>query len=137
MHLFDASSIIHAWDNYPVENFPPLWNWLAERIDHGEFGIPSVAFEEVKKKAPECAKWLEENAITKHPLTGEILTEAFRIKNLLGIEEDNYHPKGVGENDLIIIATARIADATLVSEEGRQFGNQRSEKNIKFLLSVN
>jgi hypothetical protein len=42
------------------------------------------------------------------------------FKKLLGIEGDNYHVKGVGENDLFIIATARANKAILVSDEELQ-----------------
>ena len=33
MYSFDASSMIHAWDNYPPENqlFGALWGWVAEK----------------------------------------------------------------------------------------------------------
>ena len=55
MLAFDASSIIHAWDNYPKKHFPPLRIWLSNGIDSGEFTMAQVAFEEVKKKAPDCA----------------------------------------------------------------------------------
>lgn len=122
MLLFDASSIIHAWDNYPPELFPPLWDWLGGEIVNGYLAIPSVALEEVEKKTPECAEWLKRNSITVFPLTSEVLAESMRIKHLLGIEEDQYHPKGVGENDIFIIATARVHGFTLISDEGRQFG---------------
>lgn len=121
MPLFDASSIIHAWDNYPPELFPPLWDWLSQEILDGNLAIPGVALEEVAKKAPTCAEWLKDNDITVLPLTSEVLAESLRIKHLLRIEEDQYHPKGVGENDIFIIAIARVNGATLVSEEGRQF----------------
>ena len=43
-----------------------------------------------------------------------------RIKGLLGIVADNYHPKGVGENDILIIATALVYRVELVTEEQRQ-----------------
>ena len=122
MPLFDASSIIHAWDNYPPELFPPLWDWLAQEIVNGNFAIPSVALEEVGKKTPECAAWLNENDVTALPLTSEVLGESLRIKHLLGINEDQYHTKGVGENDIFIIATAKTHGLTLITEEGRQFG---------------
>lgn len=121
MPLFDASSIIHAWDNYPPDLFPPLWDWLGQEVASGNLAIPGVALEEVGKKAPECAAWLKGNDITVLPLTSEVLAESLRIKHLLGIEEDQYHTKGVGENDIFIIATASVNGLTLISDEGRQF----------------
>lgn len=30
MLAFDASSIIHGWDNYPIEQFPGLWAWMGD-----------------------------------------------------------------------------------------------------------
>lgn len=121
MLLFDASSIIHAWDNYPPELFPPLWDWLSQEVMDGNLAISGVAFDEVEKKTPECAAWLKDNGITVFPLTSDVLAESMRIKHLLGIEEDQYHPKGVGENDIFIIATASVNSFTLISDEGRQF----------------
>ena len=53
-------------------------------------------------------------------INNNILNKAMRIKRLLGILNDNYHSKGVGENDIFIIATALAHKAELVSEERRQ-----------------
>lgn len=121
MYVFDASSIIHAWDNYPIENFPPLWGWIAEQIEAGGFSIPQIALEEVVKKSPDCGEWLKDQGISVLPLTNEVLQQAVAIKHLLGIVEDDYHPKGVGENDIFIIASAKVAGTTLISDEARQF----------------
>jgi len=120
MQVFDASSMIYAWDNYPIYQFPGLWEWMATQIKKKRLVMPSVAFEEVANKTPDCGKWLEENDITQLEITNEIVQDAMRIKKLLGIEGDNYHSKGVGENDILIIATACDNRAELVSNEGRQ-----------------
>lgn len=120
MLVFDASSMIYAWDNYPAQQFPGLWEWVASQIAEKELVIPIVAFEEVASKAPDCAEWLENEGIEKLEIGGAILQDAMRIKGLLGIVGDNYHPKGVGENDLLIVATARAAGTELVTDEGRQ-----------------
>ena len=116
MRVFDASSMIYAWDNYPLEQFPGLWDWMADQIRLGELAMPSVALDEVASKAPECAKWLRAYDINVLEMTNAIIQDAMRIKNLLEIVEDKYGG-GVGENDLFIIATARAHRAELVTDE--------------------
>ena len=120
MRVFDASSMIHAWENYPVRQFPPLWEWIASQIQVKELVMPSVAFDEVNHKTPECGEWLKDNNLEKLVISNAILQEAKRIKGLLGIVDDNYHAKGVGENDILIVATARLHGAELVSDEELQ-----------------
>ncbi len=120
MQVFDASSVIYAWDNYPVHQFPGLWKWIAAQIEEKKLVMPSVAFEEVASKTPDCGEWLEKNDLKKLEISNSIVQDAKRIKGLLGIADDNYHPKGVGENDILIIATARAYKAELISDEERQ-----------------
>ncbi|MFZ2541638.1 MAG: DUF4411 family protein [Gallionella sp.] len=120
MRVFDASSMIYAWDNYPIGQFPPLWEWMASQIEAKELVMSSVAFDEVNHKTPDCGEWLKENNLEQLAISNAILQEAKRIKGLLGIVDDNYHAKGVGENDILIIATARLHGVELVSDEERQ-----------------
>jgi predicted nucleic acid-binding protein len=120
MQVFDASSMIHAWDNYPPRQFPGLWEWIAGQIVVRELRIPRVAYAEIAHKVPECNDWLGEQDVELLDVNNEIVQDAVRIKELLGIVNDNYHPKGVDENDLLIIATARAYGAELVSDESRQ-----------------
>lgn len=119
MWAFDASSMIYAWDNYPEKHFPRLWEWLGIQIASGIITMPLVAFEETSSKSPDCGKWLNDaNLSILHPSTA-ILKCAANLKSLLGIEGDRYGV-GVGENDLIIIATAEINGLPLVSNEAVQ-----------------
>ena len=120
MRVFDASSMIYAWDNYPIGQFPGLWEWMASQIEAKELTMPSVAFDEVNHKAPDCGVCLKDNDLEQLAINNAILQDAKRIKGLLGIVDDNYHAKGVGENDILIIATARLHGAELVSDEERQ-----------------
>lgn len=75
MH-FDASGIIHAWDEYPKENFPLFWEWIEVQVSDGTSRICEEAFKEVEHKYPECAKWLKERGIARIPLNDDILTQA-------------------------------------------------------------
>jgi len=131
MQAFDASSIIHAWDNYPIDQFPPLWNWVAQQIEAGAFAISSVACDEVGHKIPGCEAWLKKCAIRRIEITNEILNEAMRLKGMLGVQDDKYHAKGVDENDLLIIAAALIIGAELISDEGRQLRAPQEIKKLK------
>lgn len=130
MQVFDASSALYAWDNYPVQQFPPLWAWLASQITSRSLTIASVALKEVGHKSPECAAWLKAQQISVLPITQAILLDALRIKNLLGIEDDLYG-SGVGENDLYIVATARAHGAELLTDERRQLDLPHSRRSYK------
>ncbi|MBO8092430.1 MAG: DUF4411 family protein, partial [Prosthecochloris sp.] len=106
-----------------VVHFPrnsQLWVWMAEQFSDKQLVMSRVAYDEVLNKAPECAVWLREANTELIDITNAIVHEALRIKRLLGITSDNYHSKGVGENDILIIATAVVNNVGLVSDEGRQ-----------------
>jgi hypothetical protein len=120
MQVFDASSMIYAWDNYPATQLLGLWRWMSEQIAEGHLVMSTIAFEEVRDKTPDCAKWLKDNNLKLIAIDGETVQTAMRIKGLLGIVDDKYHPKGVCENDILIIASARINSCELVSDEERQ-----------------
>lgn len=121
MYSFDASSMIHAWDNYPPQNphFDSLWAWFSEQIANKNFVISEKAFDEVCHKIPECGAWLKSKNVKVYPLTATSLVTAQNIKMLLGIVEEQY-AKGVSEDDLLIISNAKENELILVSEEGRQ-----------------
>ena len=120
MRVFDASSMIYAWDNYPIGQFPGLWKWMATQINQKKLLMPKVSFKEVADKTPDCEEWLKDNRLELLEISNAILQDARRIKALLGITDDNFHAKGVGENDLLIIATARAYKMELVSNEATQ-----------------
>ena len=135
---FDASSMIYAWDNYPEKQFPGLWEWIEVRIQAKDICMSIVAFDEVKLKAPDCANWLTQRGVEQHDITNDIVQDANRIKSLLGIVGDNYHPKGVDENDLLIIATARANGVQLISEEHQPLEpNEPRKRKIPAVCRMN
>lgn len=131
MRVLDASAIIHAWDNYPLAQFPGLWDWMSKEGKLQALCIPAVAWEEVKHKTPECAQWLKASGISKLPTSQAVVMAAMGIKQAIGVVNDHYHPKGVDENDLFIIATAKVHGAVLITNEARQFGAQAEARKYK------
>lgn len=120
MRVFDASSAIYAWDNYPLCQFPGLWSWIADEMSSRNMVIPETVLEEVSLKTPECAQWMSDIGIHVIPVDSRILRVALQIKSVLSIVGDQYHPKGVDENDLLVISTAKVLGFCVVSDEARQ-----------------
>lgn len=79
MQVIDASSIIHAWDNYPIENFPTFWKWIDEGFSAKKLIIPGVAFDEVGHVSPDCYEWLRESLTTKQDVNAIIAAYAQNI----------------------------------------------------------
>ena len=131
MRVLDASAILYAWDNYPLTQFPGLWGWLAGEFKTHELSIPVVALEEVGHKAPECAQWLKNAEVLKLPMSEAVVMAAMAIKQAIGVVNDHYHAKGVDENDLFIIAAAKVHGAELITNEARQFGAQAEARKYK------
>lgn len=120
MRAFDASSIIHAWDNYPPGQFPAVWRWLAQEIASQRIVICEVAYHEVERKFVDPFKWLKEQDIEVISMNTDMLAVAASIKSDLEIEGDKYHGKGVGENDILIVASACVEGHELITNEERQ-----------------
>jgi len=131
MLILDTSSIVYGWDNYPIKHFPKLWEWLSIQISDDLLVIPSIAAQEVNNVSQECWDWLDKQSIKQFPPTNAILREASRIKSVIGIKDDKYGPTGVGENDIIIISTAKIHGGILISDESKQPTLPKNPANIK------
>ena len=119
MLAFDTSSIVHAWDNYPIQKFPGLWSWLAQQLQAGEIVFPSIVIDEVRFVAPDCLAWMTDVGFQQVPMTDTVLLFALEIKQQLGIENPR-GTGGVGENDIFIICAAAIHGCDLVSNEAVQ-----------------
>ena len=131
LHALDASSILHAWDNYPLAQFPGLWDWLAAEMKAQRLSMALVALEEVGHKSPDCATWLKGRNIRRLAMSNDILQAAMDIKQQVGIRNDQYHPRGVDENDILIIAAAQYHGTSLITDEKRQFGKQVEPTKLK------
>ena len=134
------------WDNYPIQNphFNSIWKWFEKNVENEKFVISDVALEEVKQKVlydslkadvPESELFIEilDKILVDQKSVVDLKTIG-KIKNLLEIEEDNYHSNVVGENDLFIVAIAKRTNSILVTNEGRQLDIQKIKVKGKYKI---
>lgn len=120
MRVIDSSSLLHGWDDYPLGNFPRLWEWMASEISQGSILVPQIVVGEVERICQECALWVEGvNNFSAVEINDLIVSEALAIISWLGVENDQFG-SGVGSNDILIIATAKSLGCPLISNEARQ-----------------
>jgi len=127
----DTSSIIHGWDHYPQKQFPKLWTWLGAEFTAGRFVISKIVDDETKYRDGDCHNWLLSNSVQILPVTAEILTHALAIKAKLGIVHERDYKGGVGENDIIIVATCIEHALELVTNEATQTQFPQNPANCK------
>jgi len=136
LRAFDASSIIHAWDNYPLVQFPPLWKWMAREISAGRFVMPKVAFEEVNARAPDCSHWLRQNHVRRIEVTNAIVQEALRIKGMLGLRGTTTIGPEWGRTIYLSWRRPSWKDLNLCQTRGGKTTFQRFPQRERSLLSV-
>ena len=131
MRVLDASSALHAWDNYPIENLPTIWSWLESELSAGGIVVPRVALDEIGHISPECRQWLHDiGAFNPVEVDNVIASNAMLINGELGVQNDQYGT-GVDANDVIIIATAMARGFPLISNESRQPTLPSNKKKYK------
>ncbi|PID49947.1 MAG: DNA-binding protein [Proteobacteria bacterium] len=133
MYVMDASAIIHAWDNYPInyEPFPALWDSMQNLIEQDLIVFSEANFKEISYNSRDCYDWLKEVNPTIIRPSNDIARTLLSIKNNeLGITEDNYHAKGVDEGDLFAIATAKSLGFVLVNNEAKQANDPQDKSKV-------
>jgi len=114
LRLIDASAVIDLWEHYPIAQFPAVWDWI-----QAELAIAKVAMEEVGFRDPDCKSKLELYGILEQGIGNREAVEAVAIKSALGIVNEEYG-SGVDENDILIIAIAKVLGTELVTNESLQ-----------------
>jgi len=117
--LFDASAVIDLWENYPIAQFPSVWDWFQREVAEQNVVTADVAYEEIGHKSPECKKVLQEFGVVRHGVGSNEVQHALAIKAEFGIQDDQYS-SGVDENDIFIIAVAKSRGLELVTNEALQ-----------------
>jgi hypothetical protein len=56
-YSLDSDAIINAWRDYPIHNFPNIWEWV-EKLGREQIGgMSEVVFKELERGGDECYVW--------------------------------------------------------------------------------
>ena len=113
-YSLDSDAIIGAWRQYPIENFPKLWEWV-ESMGRDEIGgMSEVVFKELERGGDECFEWFKERKkLFVHPNDENVQNEVRRLVNTYNFGLNASKNAG----DPYVIALAKVKDAVVVTNE--------------------
>lgn len=120
IYVFDTTSF-RVLGNYFPENFPTFWENI-EQLIHKE-GLISVkeVYSELENQAKgHLLKWVESNKkifLAPHQEETKIVAEIFKVKHFLQLVNIKSISKGTAVADPFLIASAKIRNACVVTEE--------------------
>ena len=141
MYMFDTSSMVYAWDDYPKDQFSCLWDWMGEQIKKRELRMSETVYNELEG---ERYQWIKQCGLKPDPNTDTVARYAAQIESKLGKPKSpEQNIKGVSANDILIIAAVIVLnqnkivyskEVVLVSNEGKQFNIPGELYNYKIPL---
>ena len=114
-YSLDSDAIINAWRDYPIQNFPNIWEWVENLGREQIGGMSEVVFQELEKGGDECYEWFRERKeLFVHPNSEGIQNEVRRLVNYY----KNFGViTGKNEGDPYVIALAVVKGAIVVTNE--------------------
>jgi hypothetical protein len=114
-YSLDSDAAINAWRDYPIENFPKIWEWIEEMGKRQIIGMSEVVFQELEKGGDECFDWFKQRkANFVYPNDEEVqkvLEHLVNRYNNFGIIT------GKNEGDPFVVALAVVKDCSVVTNE--------------------
>ena len=143
-YCIDASAFIAAWnESHPIDVFPGLWPQLADyqtnmvlikpifdEIDPISSSDKKMAKKEKADKYP-LRTWMLDNQFAETPIDKSVESRSLEWGKGYQIKKD---AKGVSENDLKLIAYAKLNDKTVVTEEEKQ--TNKPQKKYKYKIPL-
>ncbi len=140
-YSLDSDAIINAWRDYPIQNFPNIWEWV-EKLGREQIGgMSEVVFKELERGGDECYDWFKERKeLFVHPNTEEVQIE---VKRLVNTYKNFGITTGKNEGDPYVLALAKVMNAVVVTNEspsnnmnGPKIPDVCREENIRVIKFV-
>ena len=121
IYCIDTSSLIHGWnEKYPPEVFASLWNDIENLINNGDLVSTEEVLMELNAGNDDLSIWASKQSSFFLPLDNQIQAEAAQILSD-PINAKVLDSKKVGKNeaDIWVIATAKVNNLIVISDETR------------------
>ena len=126
-YCVDTSSFLTAWKQSPPEIFPDFWKTLECFLSEKRFVLPEATYKEILRQDDDLSKIIKKHKKCVYPFDSLI----FEIQEeMVGKYNTQINAKGVNENDLAIIATAKHLDLNLVTEESWQLPRTIKKQDV-------
>lgn len=133
IYLLDADTLIRAANTYyPLERFPPFWDWLKYHGQEGNIKIPLEQYEEIVAGRDDLVDWLKEDEV-KNAL---LLDEEVDPEKVATVTTDGYAADlddaelAIVGRDPFLIAYAVGEDRCVVSFETSATSKQRQNRKV-------
>lgn len=114
-YSLDSDAIINAWRDYPIENFPKIWEWIEKMGNEGVLGLSEVVFKELEKGGDECFDWFRKR---KHAfVVSNDATVQKELQRLVNSYSNFGLVTGKNEGDPYVVALAIVNDCLVVTNE--------------------
>ncbi|MFC1678722.1 DUF4411 family protein [Elusimicrobiota bacterium] len=116
IYSIDSSALIQGWNElYPPDSFPGIWRDLEDLISRGGLKASVEVRHELEKIDDGLLRWTQKQIGLFQPIDGDIQVAVREI--LAGHRNLVKAIKGRSGADPFVIALARIASGTVVTEE--------------------
>jgi hypothetical protein len=114
-YSLDSDAAINAWSDYPIENFPKIWDWIEQMGRTGILGMSEVVFRELEKGGDECFDWFKaRKSDFVYPNDDDVQGELDRLVNTY----NNFGLiTGKNEGDPFVVALAIVKGCIVVTNE--------------------
>lgn len=135
MYVLDTNVIATAWNIYPAEVFPSLWEELSRLCNTGVFVYPKEIYKEISTWYGPQAGWMSSHLTSDHilPKTEDTVTCYGKIFNWVAQErEPQYRPSALREfasvADSWALASAKEHNLPILTYEVPTDGGKKKVK---------
>ncbi|NGP87552.1 DUF4411 family protein [Fodinibius halophilus] len=116
-YSLDSDVLIQAWRDYPIENFPPVWEKLGELGANNTLGMSELILAELQRGGDELYDW------AKTRETDLVIPTSDTINSEVSYLVNTYNNFGIitgkNEADPFVVAVAKAHNCIVVTNERR------------------